>query len=398
MKWLFRLLGQDKNGSIKNARVVLRLSLLLFVLFFTWASIFKIDKTVTAQGQVIASDRTQVVETADGGVLTDLRVKEGDQVQKGQVVAVLEKERANASYEDALGKVSALRMTVARLQAEITGKSFVLNPQLEQKYPELASVQKSLYNQRRQSLNQQVQQLQTSMKLAETELKMNEPLVKSGDVAESEVLRMKRSVNEIRLQITGAQNKYLQDANTELTKAQEDLSTQEQTLADRTQVLAHTDLVAPETGVVKSIKVTTLGSALRAGDEVLEILPTTSGMIVEAKVQPADMASVKMDMPARVKLDAYDYSIFGTMDGHVFYISPDAITEETARQRTGVPPVYYVVRVKIEGENFKNKGGEKIEVRPGMTAQVDLFADKRTVLSYITKPITKTLSESTSKR
>ncbi len=396
MKFLLRLLGASPDGSLKNARVVLRISLIAFISLFAWAAFTKIDKTITATGQVIASDRTQLVQSADGGVLLELRVKEGDKVEKGQVVAVLEKERATASYSDALGKVSALRITVTRLQAEVLGRPFVVDPKLENDYPDLVAVQKSLYNQRRQSLLQQVAQLRTSMALANEELKMNEPLVKSGDVSQSEVLRMKRAVNEIQLQITNAQNKYLQDANTELNKASEDLSTQEQTLADRSQVLAHTELVAPETGIVKVIKVTTLGGVLRQGEEVMEILPTNSALIVEAKVLPADMASVVQDMPARVKLDAYDYSIFGTMDGKIIYISPDALTEE--QQKQGQPPIYYRVRVQIEGANLKTKAGEEIQVRPGMTAQVDLFADKRTVLSYITKPISKTLTESMSKK
>ncbi|MBS1175324.1 MAG: HlyD family type secretion periplasmic adaptor subunit [Burkholderiaceae bacterium] len=396
MKFLLKLLGAGPNGSLKNARVVLRISLIAFITLLIWASVTKIDKTITAQGQVIASDRTQLVQSADGGVLRELRVKEGDKVEKGQVVAVLEKERANASYNDALGKVSALRLTVTRLQAEVLGRPFLVDPQLEADYPELVAVQKSLYNQRRQGLIQQLSQLRTSLSLANQELKMNEPLVKSGDVSQSEVLRMRRAVNEIQLQISGARNKYLQDANTELNKASEDLSTQEQILADRSQVLSHTDLIAPETGIVKNIKTTTLGGVLRQGEEVMEILPTNSALIVEAKVLPVDMASVVQDMPARVKLDAYDYSIFGTMDGKVTYISPDALTEE--QQKPGQPSIYYRVRVQIEGANFKTKTGQEIQVRPGMTAQVDLFADKRTVLSYITKPISKTLSESLSKK
>ena len=315
MNVFLRLLGAEPDGSLQNARVVLRISLIGFIALLLWAALTKIDRTITATGQVIASDRTQLVQSADGGVLRELRVKEGDKVEKGQVVAILEKERASAAYTDALGKVSALRMTVARLQAEVLGRPFYLDPKLEASYPELASVQKSLYTQRRQSLNQQIAQLKTSLRLAQEEIRMNEPLVKSGDVSQAELLRMKRSANEIQLQITSTRNKYLQDANTELTKASEDLSTQEQTLADRTQVLSHTDLIAPETGYVKNIKVTTLGGVLRPGEEVLEILPTDSALIVEAKVMPADMASVHDGMPARVKLDAYDYSIFGTMDG-----------------------------------------------------------------------------------
>ena len=179
MNVLLRLLGADSKGSVKNARVVLRVSVIAFIALFLWAAFTKIDKTITAPGQVIASDRTQLVQSADGGVLKELRVKEGDRVEKGQVVAVLEKERATAAYSDALGKVSALRMTVARLQAEVMGRPFIIDPALQVAYPELANVQKQLYLQRRQSLNQQVAQLRTSLALAQSEVRMNEPLVKT---------------------------------------------------------------------------------------------------------------------------------------------------------------------------------------------------------------------------
>ena len=142
MNVFLRLLGAEPDGSLQNARVVLRISLIGFIALLLWAALTKIDRTITATGQVIASDRTQLVQSADGGVLRELRVKEGDKVEKGQVVAILEKERASAAYTDALGKVSALRMTVARLQAEVLGHPFYLDPKLEASYPELASVQK----------------------------------------------------------------------------------------------------------------------------------------------------------------------------------------------------------------------------------------------------------------
>ena len=141
MKFLLRLLGASPDGSLRNARVILRISAIAFTALFIWAYVTEIDRTITAQGQVIASDRTQLVQSADGGVLLELRVKEGDKVEKGQIVAVLEKERATASYSDALGKVSALRITVTRLQAEVLGRPFIVDPKLETDYPDLVAVQ-----------------------------------------------------------------------------------------------------------------------------------------------------------------------------------------------------------------------------------------------------------------
>ena len=156
----------------------------------------------------------------------------------------------------------------------------------------------------------------------------------------------------------------------------------------------HTDIVAPATGIVKSVRVTTLGGVVRQGDEILQILPTESDLVVEAKVKPADMANIKVGLPAKVKLDAYDYSIFGTMTGVVIYVSPDALSEET---KAG-PTTYYRVKVAISEKDYKADQAEGIEVRPGMTATVDVQTGKRSVLSYLLKPLTKTFTESFGER
>lgn len=164
-------------------------------------------------------------------------------------------------------------------------------------------------------------------------------------------------------------------------------------MADRAQLLEHTDIFAPATGVVKNVKVTTLGGVVRQGDEILQILPTESDLVIEAKVKPSDMASMKQGLPAKVKLDAYDYSIFGAMKGDVTYVSPDTLIEET---KTG-PLTYYRVKVNIGEAEYKEKAPD-IEVRPGMTATVDIKTGSRSVLSFILKPITKTFSESFGER
>lgn len=394
MKWLKQFFGLSADQPVNKARLILRVSIIGVVILFAWAYFSQIDQVVHAQGQVIAVNRTQSVQSADGGVLSELKVKEGDVVKKGDVVAVLEQERAMAAFDDAYGKVSALRMTVARLQAEVTGSAFSIPPELETKYPDFAQVQKNLYTQRRQALNQQVAQLNESKRIAQSELQLNEPLEKSGDVSRAEILRLKRSVNEIDIQITTLKNKYLQDTSTEWSKAREELSSQEQTLADRQQLLDHTELLAPATGIVKNIRITTLGGVVRQSEEILQILPTESDLVVEVKIKPADMAFLYQGLPARVKLDAYDYSIFGVMDGEVIYISPDSLSEETKQGEQ----IYYRARVRIGEREFKGKMSEKIEIRPGMTATVDVLSGKRSVLSYLMKPLSKTLSESFSEK
>lgn len=383
------------HSSLRNVRILFRASIAFLVIFFLWATFFKIDQVVHAQGQVIASSRTQVVQAADGGVLVDMKVQEGDEVKAGEIIAVLEKERVLASFTESQGKVMALRMTVARLQAEITDKPLVYDEALQKNYPTLYETQMNLYKQRTKALDDQLVVLKDNVQLAQQELAMNQPLEKMGDISKADILRLKRTVNEARNQYATARNKYLQDASAELNKAQEDLNAQEQTLADREQLLEHTDIVAPATGIVKSIKVTTLGGVVRQGDEILQILPTESDLVVEAKIKPADMANIKAGLPAKVKLDAYDYAIFGTMTGKVTYVSADTLQEET---KAG-PMTYYRVKAAIHEKDFKSSERvSDIEVRPGMTATVDIQTGKRSILSYLLKPVTKTFTEAFGER
>lgn len=383
------------HSSLRNVRILFRASIAFLVIFFLWATFFKIDQVVHAQGQVIASSRTQVVQAADGGVLVDMKVQEGDEVKAGEIIAVLEKERVLASFTESQGKVMALRMTVARLQAEITDKPLVYDEALQKNYPTLYETQMNLYKQRTKALDDQLVVLKDNVQLAQQELAMNQPLERMGDISKADILRLKRTVNEARNQYATARNKYLQDASAELNKAQEDLNAQEQTLADREQLLEHTDIVAPATGIVKSIKVTTLGGVVRQGDEILQILPTESDLVVEAKIKPADMANIKAGLPAKVKLDAYDYAIFGTMTGKVTYVSADTLQEET---KAG-PMTYYRVKAAIHEKDFKSSERvSDIEVRPGMTATVDIQTGKRSILSYLLKPVTKTFTEAFGER
>lgn len=383
------------HSSLRNMRILFRVSIAFLILFFLWATFFKIDQVVHAQGQVIASSRTQVVQAADGGVLVDMKVQEGDEVKAGEIIAVLEKDRALASFTESQGKVMALRMNVARLQAEVADQSLSFDPSIQKNYPTLYETQINLYKQRTKAIEDQLAVLKDNVQLAQQELNMNLPLEKMGDISKADILRLKRTVNEARNQYASTKNKYLQDASSELNKAQEDLNAQEQAMADREQLLEHTDIVAPATGIVKSIRVTTLGGVLRQGDELLQILPTESDLIVEAKVKPADMTNIKSGEPAKVKFDAYDYAIFGTMSGKVVYVSADSLQEDT---KNG-PMSFYRVKVAITEKDFKrNERINDIEVRPGMTATVDIQTGKRSVLSYLLKPVTKTFTEAFGER
>lgn len=378
--------------NVDRSRLSIWIALIGIIILVVWASFAKIDQVTRAKATVIASARTQEIQASEGGVLTELAVSEGEDVKAGQLLVVLEEERAKAAVDNSASKTAALKAKLARLNAEIFEKPLVFPKEVES-YPEYVQNQRALYNRRRQAINEDVSSLEKMLVLAQQELRMNEPLLEYGDVSQADVIKLSRQVADIEAQINNKRNKYFEEAQAEMTKAQEELDTELEQLRDRAQVLEEKRLMAPTDGKIKNINVTTIGGVVKPSEVIMQILPTSSDLIIDAKVSPADIAYVKEGQDATVKLDAYDYSIFGAMNGTVNYISPDTLMEQTPK---GEEP-YYRVLIVIKGAEFKGRGNE-IVIKPGMTASVDIKAMERTVLSYLTKPLTKTLSEGLGER
>ena len=384
-----------------RARSVMGVIIVSLIALTVWAAFGKIDQVTRAQAVLMSAERTQLVQTPDGGVLTELHVKEGQHVKAGQLLARLQKERAAAGVSDSRAKVAALRITLARLHAEVYGTPLQFSGDLAT-YAEYIRNQRDLYNKRQTAFNEDLQALGNILVLAEEEMRINHQLEATSDVSRAEVLRLERGVADIKAQITGKRNKYFQDAQAEMTKAQEDLSTQNEQLRDRQQVLENTELVAPMDGVINSIKVTTIGGVVRPGETLIDILPSGDNLIVEAKIPPADMAFIALGQDTSIKLDAYDSAIFGGMRGKVDYISAEALFAEKASPGVPIgpnnPPIYYLVRMHITGTEFLGDKARDIKLRAGLTASVEIKALERTVLSYLTKPITKTMSSGLGER
>jgi len=379
----------------RTPRVVIAATIIGLAAFLFWASVAELDQVTRAQGSVIASSRSQVMQAVDGGVLQELLVKEGDLVEAGQLVARLDRTKLEAAYLEARAKAVALGINVTRLRAEVLDRPLVFGPE-SQLYPQFRESQRALFEKRRSAIRQEVSALEAMLSLAQQELEMTEPLLKTGDVSRSDVLRLQRQVADINAQITNRRNKYFQDAQAELNKAEEELASLLQIVAQRKEQLDATEFKSPMRGTVKNIRITTRGGVLRAGEELMQIVPFDDDLVIEAKVRPADIGFLKPGLDAAVKVDAYDYTIYGGLDGKISYISPDTLREESPRP--GQEPEYYRVWIKVEEIVFSKRQNKTLEIQPGMTATVEIKTGSNTVLRYISKPVIKTISESMGER
>jgi len=200
---------------------------------------------------------------------------------------------------------------------------------------------------------------------------------------------------EIEGRISNIRNKYLQDSQTELSKAQEELETVQQILVQRKEQYVNTVIDSPMDGIVRNVRITTRGGVARAGEEIMQIVPNDDNLLLEVKVQSADIAFIRPGLEAAIKMDAYDYSIYGTLSGVVTYISADTINDEV---RSSNEKPYFKVLVKATGKNFLGKSAESIKIQPGMTGSVEIKTGSKSVWKYLTKPLSKTLSESLGER
>ena len=240
------------SPKVGRARLTIWIALFGIIILIVWASFAKIDQVTRAKATVIASARTQEIQASEGGVLTEIAVVEGEEIKQGQLLVVLEEERAQAAFANSASKSAALKAKLARLNAEIFEKPLVF-PDDVKKYPEYVQNQTALYNRRRQAINEDVSSLEKMLVLANKELSMNEPLLAYGDVSQADVIKLRRQVADIEAQINNKRNKYFEEAQADMTKAQEELDTELEQLRDRAQVLEEKRLMAPTNGKVNNL-------------------------------------------------------------------------------------------------------------------------------------------------
>ncbi|MEZ4693949.1 MAG: HlyD family efflux transporter periplasmic adaptor subunit [Aliarcobacter sp.] len=385
--------NENNSWTLNPIFIVLGMLFIVIIPILIWSKQAYLQQISHASGIVITSAKTQSIQTAIDGVINTVLVKEGENVNQGQEIIVLDKIQTQAAYESSFAKVAALNATLVRVKSEIYGKPLIFSDEFNQ-YPEIVYTQTALFYRKQKALNDEVGVYKESLKILEDQLKLFRSLLKTGDIGTVEINKLRREIIDIKGQITNKENKYFQDSLSELTKTEEELSTRLQELEDKKVTLEHSSITAPVSGIVKNILITTQGAKVRPGDVILELVPSNDKLIIEAKFNPKELSFIRLGQKAAVKLDAYDYSIYGIFKGVVTYISPDSISERTQKGEE----FYFRVQVELDTKELIAKNGRKIEISPGMSANIDIITGERTVFDYISKPIVKTLSESFQER
>lgn len=349
--------------------------------FLLWAYHSRVSELTRGQGKVIPSGSTQIVQSLEGGILSDLFVSESSFVEKGQVLAKLDDTAILSPYRESLIERDNLVAKIARLDAESQELDDVGFPKyLEESNADLVISETLLFQTRRDQINTNQKRLQKSLDLKSRELSITKPLAKSGVVSQVELLRLETMVNDLEGQLEREKSEYLNEVVSQNNEYKTKLSQIEQSVLAFEDRVSRTDIKAPLSGIVNKIHVKTLGGVLQPGAPIMEIVPIEDSLLVEAKISPSDIAFVKLEQEATIKLTAYDYSIYGGFEGEVARISADTFLNEEDGQS------YYQILVRT-GERSLKTTTERFEILPGMVAQVDIKTGKKSVLDYLLKPL-----------
>jgi adhesin transport system membrane fusion protein len=426
MRHIEDLTDRIKPRTASNVLLVVIVS--FFAVFVVWAAVTELDRTVKGMGRVIASSQLQIVSNLEGGVVEAINVRTGQLVKAGQELIRLDRTATGSELGSGEASTSALAVKIARLEAEVAGRSPAYPPPRDAVAANQIQIEQALHASRMAELHSltaagqaRIVQAQRALQESEAayqarvsardaranEMRILRPLVERGieprmslvqaesayAVASSEAAAAAHAISRARASISEAQaalNQQRQDwrklAANELASAQAELSARRSALPALAERVERTTVRAPLAGRVNRVLVTTVGGSIAPGAPLVEIVPSEETLLVETMVRPQDIAWVRMGQKAKVNITAYDPSVYGALDGVVVAISPDAVTNE----RTGES--FYTVQVRTEANALKDRSGKTLPIGTGMIADVSLLGDKRTVLHYILSPITK-LSE-----
>lgn len=367
---------------------VIILFFIFLVTFVIWAYNSPLEEVTRGQGSIIPSSREQIVQSLDPGIISEMRVKEGDIVEKDQVLVVLDDTRSSAILRESEAKVQNLQAIAARLRAEAYGMKLTFPENIPQ---EIIARETSAYKARQRAMQEAISGLAQNKALLDREIAMTSPMVAKGVMSEVELLRTKRQSADLALQITERRNKYTADANSELVQTESELAQARENMAMRADPVERSNIKAPLRGIVKNIRINTVGGVVQAGQDILEIVPLDDKLLVQAYISPKDVAFIRPGQEALVKISAYDYAIYGGLQGKVTLISPDTLQDERRPSELRLNPdqSYYRILVETEGNYITDKNGQHLNITPGMTAMVDIRTGEKTVFEYLIKPITR---------
>lgn len=368
---------------LPKASLVIWIVALGLAAFIVWACMFKLEEVSTGTGKVIPSSKEQTIQSLDGGVVTKLEVKEGDIVEKGQILAQIDPTRFESQVGESLSKLRAIQATAARLEAEVNGTRLSF-PKEVRDIPNLVNEETALYSSRRSNLEESIAGLRHALSLVQNELQMTEPLVAKGAASEVEVLRLKRDINNFENQINDKRNDYYVKAREELAKANADIKSLQQVVTGRNDSVKRSVFYAPVRAVVKELAITTIGGVIPQNGKLMTLVPLDEKLLIEARISPRDIAFIHPGQAALVKITAYDYSIYGGLAGKVVVISPDTIRDEVKQDQ-----FYYRVYIRTDVDKLVNKAGQSFAITPGMVATVDIRTGQKTIMEYLLKPFNK---------
>ncbi|WP_413676570.1 HlyD family type I secretion periplasmic adaptor subunit [Pantoea dispersa] len=378
------LLGELKSESHYTGAVrLIVISTALIVVALVWAWFGMLDEVSTGTGKVIPSSREQVLQSLEGGILTELYVHEGDRVQAGQIVAKLDATRSQSSVGESAARYRAALAAASRLRAEVNDDPLTFPAELKG-YPDLIAAETRLYNTKRAQLNDATRQFKESLALANRELAITQRLAKTGAASSVEVLRLQRDKSDLELKLTDMRSQYYVQAREELAKASAEADSLAQVIKGREDTVTRLTIRAPMRGIVKNIKVSTVGGVIPPNGELMNIVPMNDRLLIEARLSPRDIAFIHPGQRAVVKISAYDYAIYGGLNGVVESISPDTIQDEVK------PEIYYYrVFIRTDNDYVQNKAGRRFSISPGMVSTVDIKTGEKSIMDYLVKPFNK---------
>ena len=376
-------LDAEFEGQMRGPSLIVWLVAATVLVFIAWAKFASLDEIVRSEGEVVSSERPQIIQNLEGGILQELLVTEGDLVQPGQMLARLRDTQFRTAVDDLEEQLAAAEIRRLRLEAEMAGESdFTVPDDLLAVSPEMVDSERTLLAARQADFQTQRDGAASILEETERELAVMEDLLARDIAALIEVTRARKANSDAENQFNEIVTGMQLDRATEYSKVLSDIATLRQELRLAEDQLARTVITSPMQGIVNAVGVATIGGVIRPGEEMFTIIPAGDQLYVEARVRPADIANVVAGQQATIKLSAYDYTIYGALAGEVIFISADTFQDE---RRADLPP-HYKVTLRVDLDHLTDRQ-QDIDIRPGMQATVELHTGEKTVLQYLTKPL-----------